>query len=145
MKISKIFLFTAAALALCGACDDSDDKVDPSTTEDKISISPTEGVVGSKGGDVSTMVTSSGEWTLEGAENAYVTPSAAKGKDGDIVAFTVKANDKEEDQVFTYTFACGKKTAPFKITLKKRPPRPRSSSNSSMPRNRTSYPAKAAR
>ena len=91
MKISKIFLFTAAALALCGACDDSDDKVDPSTTEDKISISPTEGVVGSKGGDVSTMVTSSGEWTLEGAENAYVTPSAAKGKDGDIVAFTVKA------------------------------------------------------
>lgn len=120
MKISKIFLFTAAALALCGACDDSDDKVDPSTTEDKISISPTEGVVGSKGGDVSTMVTSSGEWTLEGAENAYVTPSAAKGKDGDIVAFTVKANDKEEDQVFTYTFACGKKTAPFKITLKKK-------------------------
>ena len=98
MKISKIFLFTAAALALCGACDDSDDKVDPSTTEDKISISPTEGVVGSKGGDVSTMVTSSGEWTLEGAENAYVTPSAAKGKDGDIVAFTVKANDKEEDK-----------------------------------------------
>ena len=53
MKISKIFLFTAAALALCGACDDSDDKVDPSTTEDKISVSPMEGVVGSKGGDVS--------------------------------------------------------------------------------------------
>ena len=120
MKISKIFLFTAAALALCGACDDNDDKVDPSTTEDKISISPTEGVVGSKGGDVSAMVTSSGAWTLEGAENAYVTPSAVKGKDGDIVAFTVKANDKEEDQVFTYTFTCGKKTAPFKITLKKK-------------------------
>ena len=36
------------------------------------------------------------------------------------MAFTVKANDKEEDQVFTYTFACGKKTAPFKITLKKK-------------------------
>ncbi len=32
----------------------------------------------------------------------------------------MKANDKEEDQVFTYTFACGKKTAPFKITLKKK-------------------------
>ena len=120
MKISKIFLFTAAALALCGACDDSDDKVDPSTTEDKISVSPMEGVVGSKGGDVSAMVTSSGAWTLEGAENAYVLPSAVKGKDGDIVAVTVKDNDKEEDQVFTYTFACGKKTAPFKITLKKK-------------------------
>ena len=120
MKISKIFLFTAAALALCGACDDSDDKVDPSTTEDKISVSPMEGVVGSKGGDVSAMVTSSGAWTLEGAENAYVLPSAVKGKDGDIVAFTVKANDKEEDQVFTYTFTCGKKTASFKITLKKK-------------------------
>ena len=75
MKISKIFLFTAAALALCGACDDSDDKVDPSTTEDKISVSPMEGVVGSKGGDVSAMVTSSGAWTLEG-ESDFVTPSA---------------------------------------------------------------------
>ena len=71
MKISKIFLFTAAALALCGACDDSDDKVDPSTTEDKISVSPMEGVVGSKGGDVSAMVTSSGAWTLEGDEKWY--------------------------------------------------------------------------
>lgn len=120
MKISKMFLFAAAALALCGACDDSDDKVNPSTPEDKISVSPTEGVVGSKGGEVSAMVTSSGAWTLEGAENAYVTPSVAEGKDGDIVAFTVKANDKEEDQIFTYTFACGKKTAPFKITLKKK-------------------------
>ena len=69
MKISKIFLFTAAALALCGACDDNDEKVDPS---DKISVSPTEGVVGSKGGDVSAMVTSSGEWTLEGAELSLI-------------------------------------------------------------------------
>ena len=145
MKISKIFLFTAAALALCGACDDSDDKVDPSTTEDKISISPTEGVVGSKGGDVSTMVTSSGEWTLEGAENAYVTPSAAKGKDGDIVAFTVKANDKEEDQVFTIRSRAARRPLLSRLRLRKRPPRPRSSSNSSMPRNRTSYPAKAVR
>ena len=87
MKISKIFLFTAAALALCGACDDSDDKVDPSTTEDKISISPTEGVVGSKGGDVSTMVTSSGEWTLEGSEIAGASSSATVSKFGDIVGF----------------------------------------------------------
>ena len=99
MKISKIFLFTAAALALCGACDDSDDKVDPSTTEDKISVSPMEGVVGSKGGDVSAMVTSSGAWTLEGAENAYVLPSAVKGKDGDIVAFTVVSTKTKSNVV----------------------------------------------
>lgn len=31
-----------------------------------------------------------------------------------------KANDKEEDQTFNYTFTCGKETASYAITLKKR-------------------------
>ena len=117
MKISKIFLFTAAALALCGACDDSDDKVDPSTTEDKISISPTEGVVGSKGGDVSTMVTSSGEWTLEGTAD-FVHPSSTSGEDGAEVVFEVDPNETEQERSADYVFKMGSKQVEFQIVEK---------------------------
>ena len=117
MKISKIFLFTAAALALCGACDDSDDKVDPSTTEDKISISPTEGVVGSKGGDVSSMVTSSGEWTLEGTAD-FVHPSSTSGEDGAEVVFEVDPNETEQERSADYVFKMGSKQVEFQIVEK---------------------------
>lgn len=119
MKIAKWFLFAATALVVCGACDDKDNE-EPAPAPDKISITPKTANVSSKGGEASVMVTSSGEWTLTGDANDYVTPSALKGKDGDIVKFTVKPNDKEEDQTFSYTFTCGKATASYAITLKKR-------------------------
>lgn len=119
MKIAKWFLFAATALVCCGACDDKDNE-EPAPAPDKIAITPKTANVSSKGGEASVMVTSSGEWTLTGDANDYVTPSALKGKDGDIVKFTVKPNDKEEDQTFNYTFTCGKKKAPYAITLKKK-------------------------
>ena len=119
MKIAKWFLFAATALVCCGACDDKDNE-EPAPAPDKIAITPKTANVSSKGGEASVMVTSSGEWTLTGDANDYVTPSALKGKDGDIVKFTVKPNDKEEDQTFSYTFTCGKATASYAITLKKR-------------------------
>ncbi|WP_288904874.1 BACON domain-containing protein, partial [uncultured Alistipes sp.] len=119
MKIAKWFLFAATALVCCGACDDKDNE-EPAPAPDKIAITPKTANVSSKGGEASVMVTSSGEWTLTGDANDYVTPSALKGKDGDIVKFTVKPNDKEEDQTFNYTFTCGKATASYAITLKKR-------------------------
>ena len=119
MKIAKWFLFAATALVCCGACDDKDNE-EPAPAPDKISITPKTANVSSKGGEASVMVTSSGEWTLTGDANDYVTPSALKGKDGDIVKFTVKPNDKEEDQTFNYTFTCGKEKAPYAITLKKK-------------------------
>lgn len=119
MKIAKWFLFAATALVVCGACDDKDNE-EPAPAPDKISITPKTANVSSKGGQASVMVTSSGEWTLTGDANDYVTPSALKGKDGDIVKFTVKPNDKEEDQTFNYTFTCGKEKAPYAITLKKK-------------------------
>lgn len=119
MKIAKWFLFAATALVCCGACDDKDNE-EPAPAPDKIAITPKTANVSSKGGEASVMVTSSGEWTLTGDANDYVTPSALKGKDGDIVKFTVKPNDKEEDQTFNYTFTCGKETASYAITLKKK-------------------------
>lgn len=119
MKIAKWFLFAATALVCCGACDDKDNE-EPAPAPDKIAITPKTANVSSKGGEASVMVTSSGEWTLTGDANDYVTPSALKGKDGDIVKFTVKPNDKEEDQTFNYTFTCGKEKAPYAITLKKK-------------------------
>lgn len=119
MKIAKWFLFAATALVCCGACDDKDNE-EPAPAPDKIAITPKTANVSSKGGEASVMVSSSGQWTLSDNTNDYVTPSALKGKDGDIVKFTVKANDKEEDQTFNYTFICGKATASYAITLKKR-------------------------
>ena len=119
MKIAKWFLFAATALVCCGACDDKDNE-EPAPAPDKIAITPKTANVSSKGGEASVMVTSSGEWTLTGDANDYVTPSALKGKDGDIVKFTVKPNDKEEDQTYNYTFTCGKEKAPYAITLKKK-------------------------
>lgn len=117
MKIAKWFLFAATALVCCGACDDKDNE---EPAPEKIAITPKTANVSSKGGEASVMVSSSGQWTLSDNTNDYVTPSALKGKDGDIVKFTVKPNDKEEDQTFSYTFTCGKATASYAITLKKR-------------------------
>lgn len=115
-------MYAASALLLCGACDDSEKNVEPRPQEDAISVNPKEAAVSSKGGEVSAMVTSTGLWSLQGDGEGFVTPSADQGKDGDVVTFTVSPNDQETDRIFTYTFTCGTKSTPFKITLKKMAP-----------------------
>ncbi len=117
IKFSKLFLLAAASLSFFGSCSDDDTIIYPEPEfGDYVSVNPESASVSSKGGKASVMVTSNGEWTLSG-ESAYVTPSATTGKDGEVVTFAVNPNDKHEDQVFTYTFKNGQKTANYTITL----------------------------
>lgn len=120
MKLYQLFTCAASLLLFCGACSDDDKNGDPQPNVDAISVNPQTATVSGQGGKVSVMITSSGDWTLSGKTNDYVTPSVTNGKDGDVVDFTVKANDQETDQLFAYTFTCGEKSAEFKITLKGR-------------------------
>lgn len=118
MKLfSKWLLLAAASVAVFGSCDDSEEIFIPPVEEEAISVSPKTANVSSRGGDVYAMVTSSGEWEMTGEGDGYVTPSATKGKDGEVVTFTVKANDTEVDKVFSYEFTCGEKKANFTINL----------------------------
>lgn len=115
--MKKLFIYAAALLAFCG-CDKNEDPA-PSPVPDAVSVAPASATVSSKGGSAEAVVTSSGEWTLTG-DYDWVTPSVTTGKDGTIVKFTVAANDTEVDKIADFTFTVGKKTAPFKLTSKKK-------------------------
>lgn len=115
--MKKLLFCAAALLAFCG-CDDDDKKVEPQPKPDEIVIAPESETFGSAGGSAKVIVTSSGEWTLTG-DYDWVTPSATKGKDGDIVKFTVAANETDQDKTAEYTFTVGKKTAKFTVICKK--------------------------
>lgn len=104
-------------LAFVG-CDDDDKKVDTPPAGDEITIAPESETFGSKGGSVEVIVTSSGKWTLAG-DYDWVTPSALSGKDGDIVKFTVAANETDQDKTAEYTFTVGTKQAKFTVVSKK--------------------------
>lgn len=101
MNLNRIWIGAVSALLLCGACNDGDKKVDPKPVEDAVSVNPREATVGSKGGEVTALVSSSGLWTLQGDGGEFVSPSVLRGRDGDVVTFTVKPNDREEDRLFT--------------------------------------------
>ena len=87
--------------------------------KDAISIEPESKTVDAEGGNVKVLVTSSGEWTLTAnADYQWVSASAESGVDGDIVTFTVEANETLENLVSDWTFSCGEAVAPFKLTLR---------------------------
>lgn len=86
--------------------------------KDAISIAPGKETVSCDGGIVETVVTSTGEWTLSG-DYDWVEVSAASGNDGDVVTFTVSANETAEDRVAVFEFACGTATAEFTVVSQK--------------------------
>ena len=78
---------------------------------------PESNILPREGGNVSVLVTSSDEWTLEGS-HTFVHPSATSGSDGAEVTFAVDPNETEEDKVADYVFKMGSKNVPFQITVK---------------------------
>lgn len=115
--MKKILLFIAAALAVA-SCKDS--KADPDPTpgdKDQISVSPASKTFGNQGGSVDVTVTSSSDWTMTANGSPdWVTASTSVGSDGDVVTFTVSANDTQADKVAEFTFTAGTATAVFKVT-----------------------------
>ncbi|MGN0188882.1 MAG: LamG-like jellyroll fold domain-containing protein [Candidatus Cryptobacteroides sp.] len=114
--MKKILVALAAALMIFGC----QEKPAPAPeVKDSIEIEPSNKTISAEGGDVKVMVTSSGEWTLEAkADYKWVSASADKGVDGDIVTFKVDANETLENLVAEWDFICGEAVAPFKLTLK---------------------------
>ena len=114
--MKKILVALATALALVGC----QEKPAPAPeVKDSIEIEPSSKTISAEGGNVKVMVTSSGEWTLEAkAEYGWVSASADKGVDGDVVTFNVDPNETLDNLVSEWTFSCGEAVAEFKLTLK---------------------------
>ena len=110
--MKKILLF-ASALLLLFSC--TEKPVDDPVKRDSIELSADSATFTEKADVAKVIVTSSGEWTLASeTEYAWVTPSAFKGVDGDIVKFEVTEN-LEADREAVYTFTCGKAEAKYTI------------------------------
>ena len=109
--MKKILLFAAAAMMFAGCTEKPTDI----PSEDKIELSSNEASFDEKPGSTKIIVTSTGAWTLNSEEDyVWVTPSATKGVDSDIVTFTVVEN-LEQDRTAIFNFVCGKASATFKI------------------------------
>lgn len=115
--MKKFFLLAVAALAFVGCKDDEGTPEGPKA--DEISVLPESKEFDNNGGAVSVMITSTGEWTLGTKENEtydWVRTDKSDGIDGDMVKFTVDANETGEARFAYYVFTCGSATAEFKIT-----------------------------
>lgn len=120
--MKKLLLGAAALLAFCG-CSDNDDAINTPPVVDKVLIAPESESFTSEGGSTEVIVTSSGEWTLTG-DYDWVDASPRKGKDGDVVKFTVQPNTTQEELQGEFTFTVGKATAAFKVTCAKAEEKP---------------------
>ena len=126
--MKKILFFAAAAAFAFCSCEkplDTQDKPDTDNKEpevpevvDSISVDPSGDEVTGDAAIFEVMVTSSSDWTMSpAAEYDWVTASADKGIDGDVVRFDVKEN-YEVDRTATFTFKVGEATADYTITSK---------------------------
>lgn len=84
---------------------------------DEISVAPASRTVGGEGGDATTKVTSTGDWTMTasgGASYDWVTADKTSGKNGETVTFTVDTNTDEE-KTAKFVFSCGEADAEFTL------------------------------
>ena len=81
-----------------------------------ISIDRTELKFGYKGGQLSIVVTSSDNWSLEGSSD-WCKASSMSGNNGDSVVFTADPYDNlYENRSASFNFSCGNKTATLTVT-----------------------------
>ena len=85
-----------------------------SAKEHSITVSQTEIKTEAEGGKYEITVTSTDEWTVT-ADN-WITPSADKGNNGDVVTLTVNYNETAGERTGTVTFDCKGKTAIITVT-----------------------------
>lgn len=115
--MKKFILAAATALFAIVGCNKEQNK--PTLPEkETITVTPKSREVAAEGGKVQVIVSSTGEWTLTGKEDysSWVTPSAVKGKDGDLVIFEVKANTEKDARKAEFEFICGKAKDSFTLT-----------------------------
>jgi len=114
---NAFFATIAAVLAVCACQNPEDKKVAPETV-DKIAVAPQSCTVKQEGGAARVIVSSSSDWTLRGKSDysAWAVPSAAAGKDGDIVEFTVEPNTTGSQLVSEWVFTCGTATETYVLT-----------------------------
>ena len=108
---------------LFSGCKKEDDDVNTPPVVDKVQIAPESESFTNEGGSTEVIVTSSGVWTLTG-DYDWVEASPRKGKDGDVVKFTVQPNTTQEELQGEFTFTVGTATAAFKVTCAKAEEKP---------------------
>lgn len=79
-----------------------------------IALSEKEKELEAEGGSFSVVVTSDRDWTLSG-ESAWVKASAASGKSGDEVTFTVEKNTGTDSREVSFTFTCATNTVTLTV------------------------------
>lgn len=84
---------------------------------DSITVAPESKLVSAKGSTVEVVVTSNGEWELEGAAE-WAAVSSVSGKDGAVVRFDVSPNKSESDRKCEYIFRQGEASAKFTLSQK---------------------------
>ena len=126
--MKKFLLLASAAIFALASCEkvepETPDKpiepVEPEVPEvvDEISVDPTQDEVVEVAKTLQVLVSSTGDWTLAPAEEYdWVTASADKGVDSDVVNFTV-AENYDVDRTAVFTFTCGKAEAKYTIVNK---------------------------
>lgn len=107
MKRLLITLFVPLAVMLAG-CKETEESpaslmVDPES--EMISFHPT---------TLNVTVSSSDDWTLDGT-SSWITPSATKGSNGDVVSFDVTANGTGKLRAAQFTFKCKEVSETFTV------------------------------
>ena len=85
-----------------------------SAKEHSISVTPTEIKTEAEGGKYEITVTSTDEWTV--TANNWITLSADRGNNGDIVTLSIDYNETAGERTGTVTFDCKGKTATITVT-----------------------------